>query len=147
MLFNNHRSNLALPARSATSYAQPGAEQHYSQGPAGTSAAEQLLPAGKVGCLAGGKNNTAAGTCHCGWRLAVSYVNGHNSQPRTIEHSIALSNLANIVFFRVIPLMKGHIYDFSGILSSYNGHDGVWPCSVMPGWVDFCAALELTTLI
>lgn len=33
--------------------------------------------------------------------------------------------------------MKGHIYDFSGILSSYNaGHDGVWPCSVMPGWVD-----------
>ena len=71
-----------------------------------------------------------------------------NSQPRTIEHSIALSNLANIVFFRVIPLMKGHIYDFSGILSSYNGHDGslAMQCDAWVGRFSMLA-LELTTLI
>ena len=31
---------------------------------------------------------------------------------RTDEHYITFANVANIVFFRMIPLIKGHIYDF-----------------------------------
>ena len=63
-MFNNHRSNLG-PVRL---YAQPGAEQHCSRGPAGTDQRWRAATAGQVGCHTGGKNNTAAGTCHGGWR-------------------------------------------------------------------------------
>ena len=49
-------------------YAQPGAEQHCSRGPAGTDQRWRAATAGQVGCHTGGKNNTAAGTCHGGWR-------------------------------------------------------------------------------
>ena len=34
--------------------------------------------------------------------VPVEHNHGYNSQPRTIEHSIALVNLANIVFFHCI---------------------------------------------
>ena len=47
---------------------QPGAEQHCSRGPAGTDQRWRAATAGQVGCHTGGKNNTAAGTCHGGWR-------------------------------------------------------------------------------
>ena len=69
-MFNNHRSNLGP----VSLYAQPGAESTAARSRAalqpGTCRDQRCraATAGQVGCHTGGKNNTAAGTCHGGWR-------------------------------------------------------------------------------
>ena len=77
MLFNNHRSNLG-PVASLRLYAQPAAESTAARSRAALQPGtyrdrpaletEQLLPGKSDVTRPGGKNNTAAGTCHGGWR-------------------------------------------------------------------------------
>ena len=70
-VFNNHRSNLGPEQRALQAGAESTAarsREHCSRGPAGTDQRWRAATAGQVGCHTGGKNNTAAGTCHGGWR-------------------------------------------------------------------------------